>query len=102
MARFLANAVRAREDFELLAEPVLSIVGFRYRPSGGFTEVELDLLNRQVVNRLVGSGAFFLAPTILKGRTAMRAAIVNFRTREDDLRALLDEAGRAGREILAG
>jgi glutamate/tyrosine decarboxylase-like PLP-dependent enzyme len=101
MARFLADAVRESEEFELLAEPVLSIVGFRYRPRGGFTEVELDLLNRRVVNRLVGSGAFFVAPTILKGRTAMRAAIVNFRSREDDLRALLDEAARAGREVLA-
>ncbi len=103
MARFLADEVRAREDFELLAEPVLSIVGFRYRPPGGtLAEADLDRLNRRIVNRLVGSGAFFLAPTILKGRTAMRAAIVNFRTREDDLRALLDEAARAGREILAG
>ena len=103
MARFLADAVRARGDFELLAEPVLSIVGFRYRPAGrGLAEAELDRLNRQIVNRLVGRGTFFLAPTILKGRTAMRTAIVNFRTREDDLRALLDEAARAGREIEEG
>ncbi len=103
MARFLADAAREREDFELLAEPVLSIVGFRYRPAGrDLAEVDLDRLNRQIVNRLVGAGAFFLAPTILKGRTAMRAAIVNFRTGEDDLRALLDESARAGREILAG
>jgi hypothetical protein len=35
------------------------------------------------------------------GRTSMRAAIVNFRTREDDLLALLDEAARAGRDLLA-
>ena len=103
MARALAAAVREREDFELLAEPVLSIVGFRYRrPDGDLGETELDLLNRQVVNRLVASGAFFLAPTILKGRTAMRVAIVNFRTREADLEALLDQAARAGREVLAG
>ena len=103
MARFLADEVRAREDFELLAEPVLSIVGFRYRPAGrDRAEAELDRLNRQIVNRLVGRGAFFLAPTILKGRTAMRVAIVNFRTREDDLRALLDEAASAGREIEGG
>ena len=103
MARYLADAVAGREDFELLAEPVLSIVGFRYRPTGGaLAEADLDRLNRHIVNRLVGSGAFFLAPTILKDRTAMRAAIVNFRTREDDLRTLLDEAARAGREILAG
>ena len=32
----------------------------------------------------------------------MRAAIVNFRTTEDDLTALLDEAAKAGRAILAG
>jgi aromatic-L-amino-acid/L-tryptophan decarboxylase len=100
MARFLADEVRARKDFELLAEPVLSIVGFRYRPEGAPAEgADIDRLNRRIVNRLVGSGAFFLAPTILKGRTAMRVAIVNFRTREDDLVALLDEAARAGREL---
>jgi aromatic-L-amino-acid decarboxylase len=103
MARFLADEVRARPDLELLAEPVLSIVGFRCRPPGAaLPEAALDRLNRQVVNRLVGSGAFFLAPTILKGRTALRVAIVNFRTREDDLRALVEEAGRAAREVLAG
>jgi glutamate/tyrosine decarboxylase-like PLP-dependent enzyme len=102
MARFLADDVAARADFELMAEPVLSIVGFRYRPAGLTDEDRLARLNRQVVNRLVGSGAFFLAPTLLKGRTAMRVAIVNFRTSEDDLRALLDEAAAAGQSILAG
>ena len=60
----------------------------------------LDRLNRRIVNRLVGSGAFFFAPTILRGRTSLRVAIVNFRTHEDDLRALLDETARAGRGIL--
>jgi aromatic-L-amino-acid decarboxylase len=103
MARFLADAVREREDFELMAEPVLSIVGFRYRPPGrDLPAADLDRLNREIVNRLVGAGAFFLAPTILKGRTAMRAAIVNFRTSEDDVRALLDESARAGRQALEG
>jgi glutamate/tyrosine decarboxylase-like PLP-dependent enzyme len=101
MARTLADEVSAHGDFELLAPPVLSIVGFRYRPAGrALAEPELDRLNRQIVNRLVGSGAFFLAPTLLKGRTAMRVAIVNFRTREEDVRALVEEAARVGRELL--
>jgi len=103
MARFLAEEARERDDFELLAEPVLSIVNFRYRPKGeDRSDAEVDRLNRQIVNRLVGSGAFFLAPTVIRGRTSMRAAIVNFRTREEDLVALLDDAARAGREIVAG
>ena len=80
---------------------MLSIVSFRYRPPAARLDGDASstCLNRQIVNRLVGSGAFFLAPTLLKGRTAMRVAIVNFRTREDDLRALVDEAARAGREL---
>jgi hypothetical protein len=76
-------------------------VNFRYRPAGArLDDASLDSLNRRIVNRLVASGAFFLAPTILKGRASMRAAIVNFRTTEADLVALADEAARAGREIL--
>jgi glutamate/tyrosine decarboxylase-like PLP-dependent enzyme len=103
MARALADAVSAHGDFELLAPPTLSIVGFRYRPRrSDLAEPELDRLNRRIVNRLVGSGAFFLAPTLLKGRTAMRVAIVNFRTREADVRALVDEAAREGEALLAG
>jgi glutamate/tyrosine decarboxylase-like PLP-dependent enzyme len=103
LARFLADAVRAHPDFELLVEPVLSIVNFRYRPRDtGLPDADLDRLNRKIVNRLVGSGAFFLAPTTLKGRTSLRVAIVNFRTAEDDLTALVEEVQRVGRELRAG
>jgi aromatic-L-amino-acid/L-tryptophan decarboxylase len=101
LARFLGEDVRRRDDFELLVEPVLSIVNFRYRPKGrALDEGSLDALNRRIVNRLVGSGGFFLAPTVLRGRVSMRVCIVNFRTTEDDLRALLDESERAGRALL--
>ena len=101
LARFLSDEVDRRPDYERLAEPVLSIANFRWRPVGaGFSESDIDRLNRRIVNRLVGAGSFFLAPTILKGRTAMRACIVNFRTTREDLTFLLDEAARAGRDLL--
>lgn len=102
LARFLAEEVDRRPEFERLAEQVLSIVNFRYRPSGrSLPEDEIDRLNRRIVNRLVGDGSFLLAPTILKGRTAMRVCIVNFRTTQEDLTFLLDEAARVGKELLA-
>ena len=100
LAHFAAAAVDARPDLERLAETVLSVVNFRYRPRDGKESNEdLDRVNRRIVNRLVGDGSFFLAPTILKGRTALRVCIVNFRTQEADLIALLDECERLGGEI---
>ena len=98
LAHFLAQEVERRPDFERLAPTVLSIANFRYRPKDSrASNEELDRINRSIVNRLVGDGSFFLAPTILKGRTALRICIVNFRTRQEDLTALLDEASRIGR-----
>jgi len=102
LAGFLSREADRRPDFELMAEQVLSIANFRWRPPGAeLSDAELDRLNRRIVNRLVGDGSFFLAPTILKGRAALRVCIVNFRTKEDDLTFLLDEVARVGAELLA-
>jgi aromatic-L-amino-acid decarboxylase len=101
LARFLAEEAGRRPDFELLAESVLSIANFRFRPADrALSDSDLDRLNRRIINRLVADGSFFLAPTILKGRTALRVAIVNFRTTEADLLFLLDECARIGKELL--
>ncbi len=98
LAHFLAEEVDRRPDFERLAPTVLSIANFRYRPRDrSLSDADLDRINRRIANRLLGGGSFFLAPTILKGRAALRVCIVNFRTREEDLTALLDEAARLGR-----
>ena len=101
LARFLADEVDRRGDFERLAPTVLSIANFRFRPADvPLADDALDTLNRRIVNRLVGEGRFFLAPTILRGRASLRVAITNFRTTEDDLRFLLDEAARVGRDLI--
>jgi aromatic-L-amino-acid decarboxylase len=102
LAHALAEEVGRRKDFEGLSPTVLSIVNFRYRPSDrNLSEEDLDRINRKIANRLLGGGSFFLAPTILKGRASLRVCIVNFRTREEDLELLLDEAARVGRDIVA-
>jgi glutamate/tyrosine decarboxylase-like PLP-dependent enzyme len=98
LARFLSDEVDRRPALERLAPTVLSIVNFRYAPAG-LPAARLDAVNRGIVNRLVGSGSFFLAPTILKGRASLRVCIVNFRTAEDDLRFLADETERIGAEL---
>jgi glutamate/tyrosine decarboxylase-like PLP-dependent enzyme len=98
LARFLSDEVDRRPALERLAPTTLSIVNFRYAPRG-LAPDRLDAINRRIVNRLVGDGSFFLAPTILKGRASLRVCIVNFRTAEDDLRFLADETERIGGEL---
>jgi aromatic-L-amino-acid decarboxylase len=103
LARFLAAEVDRRPDFERLADSVLSIANFRYRPANrSVSEEQLDRVNRRIVNRLVGDGSFFLAPTVLKGRASLRVSITNFRTSESDLLFLLEECERIGRELIDG
>lgn len=103
LAQFLAAEVDRRPEFERLADSVLSIANFRYRPPGrSLSDEDLDRVNRRIVNRLVGDGSFFLAPTILKGRASLRVSITNFRTTEADLLLLLDECQRIGKELLDG
>jgi glutamate/tyrosine decarboxylase-like PLP-dependent enzyme len=100
LARFLSDEVDRRPQLERLAPTTLSIVNFRYLVPGAEPE-QMDAVNRHIVNRLVGSGSFFLAPTILKGRASLRVCIVNFRTAEADLLFLLDETCRIGAELAA-
>lgn len=102
LAHFLSDEIDRRPELERLAETVLSIANFRWHPTDReLPEAELDAVNRRIVNRLVGDGSFFLAPTVLKGKAALRVCIVNFRTREEDLAFLLAEVDRIGRELVA-
>jgi glutamate/tyrosine decarboxylase-like PLP-dependent enzyme len=89
LARHLAEEVRRRPHFELLAEPRLNIVCFRAHPPNR-AENELDDLNRSLGEALVRDGRVLAGTTVYGGRVAFRPAIVNWQTTEADADALLD------------
>ena len=93
LARELAERVDAEPDLERLAPVTLNIVCFRFDGS--------DALNNEIVLRLQESGAAAPSTTVLGGRLAIRAAIVNHRTRSQDVKFLADEVLRLGRELKA-
>jgi glutamate/tyrosine decarboxylase-like PLP-dependent enzyme len=96
----LAHALRARidahPDFELVSAGPLSITCFRYRPAWA---QEVDALNRAVAERVQREGAAFITTTELSGRAVLRACIVNFRTTEADLDALIQAIVSAGEAL---
>lgn len=96
-ARHLAARVEREEELELLAPVPLNVVCFRYVGRPRRDPAALDELNTRILVRLQEGGLAVPSSTLLDGRFAIRAAIVNHRTRRADLDGFLDDVLRLGR-----
>jgi aromatic-L-amino-acid decarboxylase len=83
LARALEAMIAAEPKLELLAPVQLNIVCFRYRCE------DSDVVNAEIVASLHESGIAAPSTTMLDGRLAIRAAIVNHRTGMRDIEALV-------------
>jgi aromatic-L-amino-acid decarboxylase len=83
LARCLEAKIAAEPKLELLAPVQLNIVCFRYRAD------DADRVNAEIVASLHESGIAAPSTTMLDGRLAIRAAIVNHRTGMHDIEALV-------------
>jgi glutamate/tyrosine decarboxylase-like PLP-dependent enzyme len=92
LARYLEAKVAARPELELLAPVSLNIVCFRYRSADG----DLDAFNAELAADLQESGIAAPSVTTVAGRLAIRCAIVNHRSSEAELDALLEAVLRLG------
>jgi aromatic-L-amino-acid decarboxylase len=101
-ARRVAERATASDELELLAEPVLSICCFRFRPAGWDDEARLDTLNEEVVRGIRARGRTVTSSTRVGGRLAIRPCFINPRTTLADADALVDEILEVGRALVAG
>ncbi len=83
VARAGAADVASRPYLDLLLEPELSIVVIRRR---GWEPSDYDAWSK----RLLDTGVAFVVPTVHRGETVTRLAIVNPRTTPGDISAVLD------------
>jgi len=83
LASYLEARILAEPRLELLAPVNLNIVCFRYRADAA------DAVNGEIVIDIQESGVAAPSTTVLDGRLAIRAAIVNHRTDRCDIDALL-------------
>jgi aromatic-L-amino-acid decarboxylase len=97
-ARLLYETVSAREDFDVLAPPKLSVVAFRHRPAG---VNDLDEHNRRLAEAIQADGRVWMSSALIDERVWLRPCFVNFRTTEEDVLDLVDIAAEIG-ERLAG
>jgi glutamate/tyrosine decarboxylase-like PLP-dependent enzyme len=90
LARHVAARVDGAPDLERLADVPLNIVCFRYRPDGLDDPSAIDELNRRIGQEILADGRVYVGTTTYDGKVAFRPAIVNWRTRREDVDLLVD------------
>ncbi len=88
LAARLGERVAPEPELELLAPVYLNVVCFRVR------HPDADRVNDDIVIDLQESGFAVTSTTRIDGKLAIRAAVVNHRTTERDIDALVDEVLR--------
>ena len=96
LARHLRKRIEKTDRLELLAPVSLNIVCFRYKCE------DPDRVNAEIVARLQESGIAAPSTTVLDGRLAIRAAIVNHRSNRSDIDAFVDAAIDLGNALTRG
>ena len=96
LAQHLADVVDAAPDLERLADVQLNIVCFRFRPQGSVDGQDLDELNRRIGEAALTDGRVFFGSTNYGGKVAFRPALVNWRTREQDVELVADVVRELG------
>jgi aromatic-L-amino-acid/L-tryptophan decarboxylase len=102
LTAYLASRVRDADDFELAAEPELSVVCFRHLPddSDGWP---LDRMNAYVTGlqrALEVDGTAWVSVTTLRDTTYLRAGIVNYLSEPANVDAMLDALRRLSEGVL--
>jgi len=86
LARLAADLLRADERFELVDEPQLGVVAFRYRARPGEAESERATRDLRLMEDTLADGTLMMSTTIAGGRNALRLVVMNHRTTEDHVR----------------
>lgn len=90
-ARRLAEAIVEQPELQLVAPVELSAVCFRYLGKGGISEAELNRLNTSILQRLNQRGRVYLSNATLRAKFCLRACVVNHRTSDSDIDAVVPE-----------
>ncbi|MGH9364281.1 MAG: pyridoxal phosphate-dependent decarboxylase family protein, partial [Thermoanaerobaculia bacterium] len=97
LALWAAQELRAIPGIEIVAEPQLSIVAFRFK-GGAPDGPALDRVNRDLMVRVNARKRVYLTGTAVRGSFAIRICVLSFRTHAERMREGLDDIRAAVRE----
>jgi aromatic-L-amino-acid decarboxylase len=95
-ARHVAQRAHQHPRLEVLAEPVLSICGFRYLPKNA---ARTDDVNQQILRRLARETQVVVSSTIVNGSFVLRPSCINARTEMKHVDEFIDYVISFGDEL---
>ncbi|HEU5072726.1 MAG TPA: pyridoxal-dependent decarboxylase, partial [Polyangiaceae bacterium] len=98
IAQHFAAVVKRTRELELMREPGLNIVPFRFNP-GHLQDDALDRLNQRLGELVLADGRFMVGTSKLGARTVFRPAFSNWRTRTTDVEAFADVVVELGNRL---
>jgi len=99
LAERAGDYIRESEVLQMLSEPSLSVVCYRFRPRDStMTEEELAELNRAIQSAIVDSGWAMKSSTRLGDRWALRLCLLHYSTTVEDVVETLRRVESLGRE----
>jgi glutamate/tyrosine decarboxylase-like PLP-dependent enzyme len=101
LAQHFAAQIDKIAQLELMNDPQLNIVAFRYNP-GDLSDEELDELNGKLGEAVLADGRFLVGTSKIGPRTVFRPAFSNWRTRFSDVEEFAEVALELGRQLAAG
>jgi aromatic-L-amino-acid decarboxylase len=97
LARWAAEKLRDVPGIEIVAEPQLSILAFRWiRPGADGHQQDLD--NRRLLERINARQRVYLTGTVVEGRFAIRICVLSFRTHRERMEMALEDIREAVKE----
>jgi L-2,4-diaminobutyrate decarboxylase len=99
LARYAAKEIRSRRKLQLLHEPMLGCVGFRYIP--GEASLGSEEISAKIRQKLFDSGRAVIGRTRIHGEHCLKLTLVNPMLSEEQLEQLIGDIENCGEEIEA-
>jgi len=93
-AQEAAALIRRHKELELLSQPTLGCVLFRYRPQHSSTDI--DALNQAIRRRLFEDGQAVIGQTCIRGERWLKLTLLNPCTQAHHLMDLLEQVAQQG------
>jgi aromatic-L-amino-acid decarboxylase len=96
LTRHAQGLLEANPKIEVVSPAVLSVVTFRYVPSGETDEEAIERINQEIRQRVWDSGRAMITSSRVRGRYVLRLCVVNHNTRKADMEEVVRLVGELG------